>query len=107
MGTFDAVRNRVNNVILEATLALAKSDVIVSRPHVGEGTEGKCALHLAHVVFEDGLRAKGLGQMEAVFNLERLAEGPLLGAGTHDAGGDPAGVACLDANITYLKLHSF
>lgn len=39
-----------------------------------EGSEGKGTLHLAHVVVEDGLRAVGLGQVEAVVDFEALAD---------------------------------
>ena len=35
---------------------LAESDVVVSRPDVGERPEGEGALHLANVVLEDPLR---------------------------------------------------
>lgn len=37
---------------------LAKSDVIVARPDVGERPEGEGALHLANVVLEDPLRTE-------------------------------------------------
>lgn len=39
-----------------------------------EGSEGEGTLHLAHVVVEDGLRAVGLGQVEAVVDFEALAD---------------------------------
>ena len=35
---------------------LAESDVVVSRPDIGERPEGEGALHLANVVLEDPLR---------------------------------------------------
>ena len=44
---------------------LAESDVVLSRPHGGEGAEGEGALDLAHVVVEDGARAEGLREVEA------------------------------------------
>ena len=40
--------------------------------------------------------------MEAVFDLERLAERPLLGAGAHHARRDAPRVARLDADVVNL-----
>ena len=37
--------------------------------------------------------------MEAVLDLERLAQGPLFGTGAHDTGRDPSGVPGLDAHV--------
>lgn len=38
--------------------SLAKSDMIVARPDVGERPEGEGALHFANVVLEDPLRTE-------------------------------------------------
>ena len=37
-------------------------------------------------------------QVEAIVDLERLADGTLLGAGAHSAGRDPVGLARLDVD---------
>ena len=98
--------------------------MIVPRLHVGEGPEGEGALNLANVILEDPLRTEiwsiklmksksqvkcknqflpeGLREVEAVFDLEGLAERPLLGAGAHHAGRDAPRVARLDAHVVNL-----
>ena len=80
-------------------MCLAEPNLVLSRLDVGESPEGKSALDFAHVVIEDVLAGEGLGQVEAVLDLEGLAEGPLLGAGAHDAGRHAAGVAGLDVDL--------
>jgi len=45
--------------------------------------------------------------VEAVFNLERLADRPLLGAGAHGAGRDPLGVPDLDVGAAHVAGESF
>ena len=76
--------------------------MVVPGPHGGEGAEGEGALHLAHVVLEDGLPGEGLRQVEAVLDLEALAERPLLGACAHHAGARPPRVAGFDVEVVDL-----
>jgi hypothetical protein len=83
-------------------LGLTEPNVVISGPDVGKGSECKGALHLAHVIFEDGLWAEGLRQVETVLDLERLAERSLLGAGAHYARGHASGVAGFNTHITNL-----
>ena len=83
----------------EFATCLAEPNFVLPRLDVGKSPEGEGTLDLAHVVVEDVLSGEGLGQVEAVFDLEGLAEGPLLGTGAHDAGADPAGVSRLDVDL--------
>lgn len=70
--------------------------------HLWERPECERALDLAHVVLQDGVRRERLGQVEAVLYLERLADGPLLGARAHGAGRDPFGVANVDRRRAHV-----
>ena len=38
--------------------------------HFGKGSECECALDLAHMVLEDGVWREGLGEVEAILDLE-------------------------------------
>ena len=78
---------------------LAEANLVLSCLDVWKGPEGEGALDFADVVVQDVFSGEGLGQVEAVFDLERLAEGPLLGAGAHDAGRHAAGVTGLDVDL--------
>ena len=81
------------------TLTKAKISLLLLR-HLGEGSEGEGTLDLADVVLQDGLRGERLCQVEAVVNLERLTDRPLLGAGAHCARADPLCVSDLNPSPT-------
>lgn len=46
---------------------------IISCSHLREGSEGKCALHLANVIVQDSSRTESLRKLKAVHHLQRLA----------------------------------
>ena len=64
----------------------------------------KSALHLAHVVLQDITLREGLREMETVFNLEGLADWPLLRACTHRARRDTLSVTDLDRRVPDVAL---
>ena len=74
--------------------------------HLGEGSEGEGALHLAHVVFEDCVGGEGLGQVEAVLDLEALTDWALLGAGAHCAGRHPPRRPDVNGLVADIAAHS-
>ena len=74
--------------------------------HLGEGPEGKGALHLAHVVLQDIPLGEGLRQVETVLDLQGLTHGPLLGARAHGAGRDTLGVPDVDGGSSHVAVEA-
>ncbi len=48
-----------------------------------------------------------LCQVEAIFDLEGLAEGPFLGTRAHDAGRDPASISSFYASLPHPTSYAF
>lgn len=68
----------------------------------GEGSESEGTLDLAHVVLEDRLRREGLSQVEAVLDLQRLTNWPLLGTRAHGTRGNSLGVPDLYPHVAHV-----
>jgi len=69
-----------------------------------ESPESKGTLDLADVVLQDGLLRETLSQMEAVLNLEGLADGSLLGARAHCARRYALGVTNIYGSAAHVTL---
>ena len=74
--------------------------------NLGESPECEGALNLAHVILQYRVGGECLGQMEAVVNLQGLADWALLGAGAHGAGRHPLGLPDVYGSVPHTARHS-